>query len=128
MRSGRNDCLVEKVLRNVKIVGFCNGHFNRFLDVRCFFFPLCTLFVKWIYLQRKLGIVKKLLEVNYGNKLILYIAELVGGENYADLGAEFTWNFSLVWSGKTWSSEYKTDCNLYCVALLLHPYLIGKQP
>lgn len=54
------------------------------------------LFVKWMYLQRKLGIVTKLLEVNYGNKLILYIVEPVGGENYTDLGAKFTWNLSLV--------------------------------
>jgi len=45
--------------------------------------------------------------------LFLYIVEFVGGENHIDLGAEFTWNISLVWSGKTWSSEYETGCNTY---------------
>lgn len=38
----------------------------------------------------------------------------MGGEDHTDLGAEFTWNISLVWSGKTWSSEYETDGNTYC--------------
>lgn len=43
-----------------------------------------------------------------------YILESMGRENHTDLGAEFTWNISLVWSRKTWSGEYKTHVNTYC--------------
>lgn len=57
--------------------------------------------------------IKKNIEANYGKNLILYIVESMGGENHTDLGAEFTWNISLVWSGKTWSSEYKIVGNTY---------------
>lgn len=40
--------------------------------------------------------IKKNIEANYGKNLILYIVESMGGENHTDLGAEFTWNISLV--------------------------------
>lgn len=39
---------------------------------------------------------KKNIDANSGNKLVLYIAESVGGKNHTDLGAEFTWNISMV--------------------------------
>lgn len=56
--------------------------------------------------------------------ICLFVSEFVGGEDHTDFSTEFAWNFPLVWSGKTWNSEFKVKINVVFFPLHVDVMLI----